>query len=322
MRLHAVACALAAFVVTGCSQTDTQPLIVGQLQSDRIEVMTDFSERVVEQFVREGDTVAAGDVLLRLDDRRAVLRVRELRAVLQEQQARLAELTRGPREEQIRAERANLAGARDDVAFRKLELERAQNVLEKGLSAAEEVDRARIALDSASSKRAFHQARLAELLAGTTTEELERAESMVAQAEARLASAELDLELHRIVAPVAGRIDSLIVELGEHTQQDQPALVLLAGTQPFARAYIPQALRSSVAVGDAVRVHADGLNEPLAARIRWLASDAAFTPYFALTEHDRGRLSYLAKIDIDGDMPRLADGMPVEVEVVEATVAR
>ena len=43
---------------------------------------------------------------------------------------------------------------------------------------------------------------------------------------------------------------------------------------------------------------------------------AAFTPYFALTERDRGRLSYLAKIDITENRERLPDGVPVEVEFV------
>ena len=49
-------------------------------------------------------------------------------------------------------------------------------------------------------------------------------------------------------------------------------------------------------------------------RVRWVASEAAFTPYFALTERDRGRLSFVAKIDITEDRERLPDGVPVEVE--------
>ena len=44
-------------------------------------------------------------------------------------------------------------------------------------------------------------------------------------------------------------------------------------------------------------------------------NEAAFTPYFALTERDRGHLSYVAKIDLDVDGERLPDGVPVEVEI-------
>jgi HlyD family secretion protein len=52
---------------------------------------------------------------------------------------------------------------------------------------------------------------------------------------------------------------------------------------------------------------------PVEGRVRWVASDPAFTPYFALTERDRGRLTYLAKVDIVDDLARLPDGVPVEV---------
>jgi HlyD family secretion protein len=64
-----------------------------------------------------------------------------------------------------------------------------------------------------------------------------------------------------------------------------------------------------------VRVLVDGISKPLKGRFRWIASEATFTPYFALTEHDRSRLSYLAKIDIEAMGERLPDGVPVEVEL-------
>jgi HlyD family secretion protein len=65
--------------------------------------------------------------------------------------------------------------------------------------------------------------------------------------------------------------------------------------------------------GTVARILVDGLDEPLDGRVRWVSSEAAFTPYFALTEHDRGRLSYAAKIDLEDFSRRLPDGVPVEV---------
>ena len=57
-----------------------------------------------------------------------------------------------------------------------------------------------------------------------------------------------------------------------------------------------------------------GLEAALDGRVRWVASEAAFTPYYALTERDRGRLSFLAKVDISEEHDRLPEGVPVEVE--------
>ena len=54
---------------------------------------------------------------------------------------------------------------------------------------------------------------------------------------------------------------------------------------------------------------------PVAPRLRSVASEASFTPYHALTERDRGRLVFVAEIDLDGDGAQaLPTGVPVQVE--------
>ena len=92
-------------------------------------------------------------------------------------------------------------------------------------------------------------------------------------------------------------------------------MVMLSGKQAYARVYVPETLRASVASGTRATIHVDGVAEALEGRVRWVSTESAFTPYFALTEHDRGRLSYVAKIDIVGERDRLPDGVPVEVEL-------
>ena len=53
--------------------------------------------------------------------------------------------------------------------------------------------------------------------------------------------------------------------------------------------------------------------------MRTVSQEAAFTPYYALTERDRGRLSYVAKIDLEGEVARaLPTGLPLEAELVPA----
>jgi HlyD family secretion protein len=40
-----------------------------------------------------------------------------------------------------------------------------------------------------------------------------------------------------------------------------------------------------------------------------------FTPYYALTERDRGHLTYVAKVDLDIEGDRLPDGVPLSAEL-------
>lgn len=315
-RLTAAAIAICAFLVA-CSASDDTLRVVGELASDRIELSAEFNEPIVEILAAEGSAVTAGQLLLRQDDTRAVARLKEADAALAQQQARLDELLRGPRQEQIAAARANLEGATRELEYRSSELERILKIHAKGLASQDALDAATAARDSAMANRRLRLAQLQENLAGTTVEELAQAEQALQRLSARREHAAIDLERLGMRAPVDGIVDSRLFELGERPAIGQAAIVILSGDQPYARVYVPEQLRVRVAAGTAARIHVDGLSAPVGGRVRWISNDATFTPYYALTARDRSRLSYMAKIDIAGQRPRLPDGVPVEVEFVQ-----
>jgi HlyD family secretion protein len=307
--------ALAALTfMTACDSADDVNRVVGELASDRIELTAESNEPIVEIAVVEGEMVSAGQILLRQDESRARARLVEAEASLLQQRARLDELVRGPRSEQIAAARANVEGATQDLVFRKSELERVNDVHKKGLASADALDRAKAALDAAQANLKLRKAELEERLAGTTIEELAQAEQTVQQAAARRDSAVIDLDRHTLRAPVDAVVDSRMFETGERPGPGQPVLILLAGVQPYARVFVPEVLRVRIRPGTQALIYVDGIGTPIDGRVRWVASEAAFTPYFALTERDRGRLSFVAKIDIAEERERLPDGVPVEVE--------
>ena len=65
--------------------------------------------------------------------------------------------------------------------------------------------------------------------------------------------------------------------------------------------------------GGQLDVRIDGNDQTFEGTVRWVSTDATFTPYFALTEHDRSRLSYLADVDVP-DAASLPSGVPLEVD--------
>ncbi len=310
---------ITAFALTGallgaCDASDEARRVVGELASDRLEITAEFSEPIVEIVTAEGAAVSKGQVLVRQDTSRAEARLAEVESALLQQQARLDELVRGPRSEQISAARANVEGATQELAFRRSELERVRDVHAKGLASAELLDSAKAAVDSAQANYKLVLAQLEERLAGTTIEELKQAEQAVKQVMARRDSAAIDLDRHVLKAPLDGLLDSRLFELGERPAPGQPVVIVLSGQQPHARVYVPEALRVRIKAGTEALIHVDGLDAAFEGRVRWIASDPAFTPYYALTERDRGRLSYVAKVDITEQRERLPDGVPVEVE--------
>ncbi len=314
-RTNFFACLSLLFLQAGCDADDNNQRLVGQLESDRVEISAEFVEAILSRPVAEGENVEAGQLLFQQDTARSDARVREAEAAMQQSQAKLDEMIRGPRRELILAGQANVRGAEKELQFLEGELGRAQEIYDRQLSSAEARDRAVAARDAAVAKLDTLRARLDELLSGTTGEEIRQAQQSLRQTEARLELVQVDRDRHAVRAPVGGLVDTLLFEIGERPASGRPLAVLLSGEQSYARIYVPENIRVHIKPGMQARVFVDGIEEPFAGRVRWVSTDAAFTPYFALTEKDRGRLSFAAKVDILDAAERLPDGVPVEVDI-------
>jgi HlyD family secretion protein len=78
--------------------------------------------------------------------------------------------------------------------------------------------------------------------------------------------------------------------------------------------FVPASQRVDVATDTPATVRVYGSEREWAGRVRFVAAEAAFTPYYALNERDRSRLSYLAEVELtDADAAALPVGVPVEV---------
>jgi HlyD family secretion protein len=305
-------------LLNACSGAPDNQRMVGETASDRIVLTAEFAEPIIEIAVVEGEPVRKGSLLLRQDTARAEAHVAEAAALLDQARARLAELVSGPRREKIEAARASLEGAEQQLRLRTAELERVRSVHARNLISEERLDLAQANLDAAQASAAVATAELDEMLAGTRLEELMQAEAAVEQARARNENARIDLSRHTIRAPADGLIDTRLLEPGERPTAGQAVMIMLSGKQSYARVYVTEHLRAQVQPGDTATVLVDGIDKSLRGRVRWVSSDAAFTPYYALTEHDRGRLSYEAKIDFVDDIRRVPDGVPLEVQLGES----
>jgi HlyD family secretion protein len=115
-------------------------------------------------------------------------------------------------------------------------------------------------------------------------------------------------------SPIAGTIDSLPFRLGEKPVRGATVAVLLATTAPFARIHVPEPIRAQVKIGTPATLRLDGVERTYKGQVRFIASEAEFTPYYSLTAADRSRLSFLAEVVIDdaggNDLP---SGVPTDV---------
>ena len=68
---------LATLPLVACDNADDANVVVGELASDRIELVAEVNEPITGIAVAEGEAVTAGQVVLRQDDTRARARFRE-----------------------------------------------------------------------------------------------------------------------------------------------------------------------------------------------------------------------------------------------------
>ncbi len=310
---------LSAALLSACNGSDDAPRMVGTLERDRVEIVAEAAEPIVSVEVREGDRVTAGQILLRQETTMAIARASQAEAQIAEARQRLMELERGERPEVIQEVRARVAAAQAALERDEREFERAQELIQQRLVSQSRLDEARTSRDRSRASLREAQAQLAALLHGTRAEQIAQARAALSAAE--FARKQLEVSESRLVVRATrdGVVEALPYELGERPPAGSPVVILLADTAPYARVYIPEPRRAKILPGTAARVYVDGREAPLEGKVRFVASGATFTPYYALTQKDRSRLAFLAEVELtDPEARQLPAGVPVEVEVVEA----
>ncbi len=301
-------------LIASCSPAQDEVQVAGILERDRIELVAESNEPIVRIFVAEGQQVSRGHPLVQLEDKFLRAQRDQAKAVRDGASARLDELVRGPRAERIDVAQARLRGAEDTFSEATREFERAQQLLKSGTISQSAYDVTLTKFTDARARRDETKAQLDELLEGTTPEELAQSRAVLAEAEAALIAAQTRVDRLTVRAPRGGVIDALPFEVGERPSQGAVIAVMLADGAPYVRCYVPAEIKPYVGPGTEVEIYVDGFDSAFTASVRFVSSEAAFTPFFALTEHDRSRLSYFAEIDIkDEGVDDIPSGLPVEV---------
>lgn len=315
MKLRAILLGVVCSWLAACSSPDERQ-ILGTLERDRLELIAESNEPIVAIELREGAQVQAGTVLLRQELGAMQARLDQAIAARNVAERRLAELTKGPRSQEIAEARAAAEAAQSSLTTEAREYARVSDLVERKLLSQSTLDQARARRDTAAGTSKQATARLNLLLEGTRIEEIEQAEASLKQAQAALAELQTSAARYVVVAPRAGRIEALPYKLGERPAAGMPVVVMLAEGIPYARVHVPETVRAQFKAGTHVQVRLDGREQPLDGVVRYVSAEAAFTPYYALTQDDRSRLSYLAEIDLPEEAAReIPSGIPVQVSL-------
>ena len=303
---------LSFLLLSGCDRRENS-VALGTLERDRIAHTATANEVVVALPIPQGSFVTKGTVLVKLDDTQQQAIVAKAKAEVAQAEAHLEKLLNGAREEEVAAAQATVEGFKAALVEAEANYERAVKLVERKLESQSTLDKALASRDSVLANLHAAQEQLRELTNGTREEDLRMGEAQLAAAQATLASEQKKLQDLTIIATRDGILDNLPWNLGERVTLGSPLAMLLAGKTPFARVYVPEPYRVHVNVGDSFDVAVDGIETPFKGKVRWISTEPAFSPYYALNQEERARLMYLAEVQLPDSAADLPNGVPAQV---------
>lgn len=221
---------------------------------DRVRAAAPVAGRLLEVRVRDGDRVAAGEVIARLDPRDLEPRLAQARAEVDKEKLKERHDREALEQEQEILRLAQNAVARAD----KVQAQRygSESSVDE---ARQQLARARLSVTLREQALAEHPARLAVL-------------------QAKLEEAERDAARGEVVAPFAARIGRVEAAAGDQLQPNQAILTLYPVDGLYVRAKVPNSrseeLRVALAAGERLRAHGSYAGRAMEATLERLGGEA------------------------------------------------
>jgi HlyD family secretion protein len=315
----AAAAAGGAYWYANRPQAAHELLLYGNVDLRQVDLAFNGSERIDQVLVQEGDRVAKGAVVARLDARRLEPQVAEAKAQMMAQQAAVERLHNGNRPEEIAEARATLASAKADAENARQQYERLRNLstLSSGRAASQQdLDNAHAALDVANARTDANAKALDLQVLGPRKEDLAQAEAQLGAEAAHLAYLEQQLDDATLKAPVDAVVRSRLMEPGEMASPQKPVFTLAVIDPKWVRAYVAEADLGKIRPGETASVTVDSFpDRRFDGWIGFISPVAEFTPKTVETEQLRTSLVYEVRVFVKDAGDELRLGMPATVHL-------
>lgn len=290
--------------------------VSGTIETTMTALSFKIPGRVRERLVDEGQKVAAGQVVARLEDDEVRQELAGRKAELATAQAALAELQAGSRVEEVA--QAEAAVVRYKAESRRAEDEylRSEKLFKREVIAKRDLEQIQAARDGSAAALREASERLRQVRAGARSETRQQARARVQGAEATVSLARTRLEESTLFAPTAGIVLSKNIEPGEQVAPGTPVVTIGRLEDVWIRGYVPESDLPRIRLGQKARVTVDGLKgKTFEGSLTFIAQEAEFTPKNVQTEKERVRLVYRIKVTVPNPDMTLKPGMPADAVI-------
>ena len=247
-------------------------LLQGEVDAPEVIVSSKAKGRVVERLIERGDDVKQGQALIRLTSPELEAQVASLVAARDQAQAQLTESLNGTREESVRNYAAQLAKSQAELANAQRDFQRMSSMAGRGYVSKTELDQSRRARDVAQQGVLAAKAQLDQAKNGDRTEQRQRYEAALRQAEQKLAELKVQQDELTVTAPVTGEIGPVPAEIGELFNAGSPLVTIIRLPEAYFVYNLREDILADVKKGDKITLTVPALkNQEIEAEVRYIA---------------------------------------------------
>ncbi|MDP2867992.1 HlyD family secretion protein [Methyloversatilis sp.] len=281
----------------------------GRIEATEIDVASKTGGRLASVTVREGDDVSAGQTLAGMDVRalEAELHMAEAQ-VAQAKAAHVAAIAAvAQRRSDVATAGAVVAQRQGQMALAEKDIERTQQLVDKGFISAQKLDVDRTAKQTAQevARAAVSQMQGAQSSIEVARAAVAQAAAAVEAAQARVERMRVDLQDAVLVAPADGRVLYRLAEPGEVLPAGGKVLTLLDITDVYLTLFLPTSQAGRVAIGSEARIVLDVRPDiSIPASVSFVSPQAQFTPKSVETRTEREKLMFRVRVKIPPELLR------------------
>jgi HlyD family secretion protein len=306
----------AALSAAACGKSEEAGVIAasGHVEATEVRLSAKVPGHVEAMAVQEGDAVAAGQEIARIDVTDTRLALAAASAERAQADAELRLRLAGSRREDVAEAEAQVQRARADLRGAEEDLARMEKLLKSGSGTDKARDDARTRRDVAAANLEAAGERLRKLQAGSRPEEKDAARARVAAADARIAQLRQQVEDAVVRSPVAGVVTEKLAERGELLARGAGLAVVTELARPWLTVYLPEPELGRIRLGQEAEVVTDA-GQRRTGRVTFVSPQAEFTPKNVQTADERAKLVYRLKISLDNADGVFKPGMPAEARL-------
>ena len=221
------------------------------VKQDKVSISAEVGGKILQVYVKNGDHVKAGDLLYRIDPQPFQIQLDQATAAIAAAQANVTALASS-----ADLSGADIAKAREDIAFAQSNFQRQQQLWKQGFTTKAAYDAARHAVEQGEAELKAAQANATEARAKLANGPAVPGENpQIAAAKAQAEAARLNLSRTEVRAPMAGEVAGAERLLpGQLVVQNVPMLTLVGVRGAYVEANYKETQLGEMRVGQPAKV--------------------------------------------------------------------